>query len=470
MTSKVARAPRPGAKALLALIGLAAAACAAPRAPSSPAAERTPAQARGAAADPGPPASGLAVGDLAGPLRLDRLLPILLERSPSIRQARARLRAARERYPQAIALPDPMVEATWYARNAMFPDGGGPGRWNLMLRQEMPFPTVLRLRGQGALMEAQAEAVRYEASVRDAVTQLRDVHAERAYLVEAEQVTQAVLAIYLRLAELARSGEERGRTTLPESFRAEALAGQAGYDLVVVRERRAVEDARLGALLDLPADSVLGAPADAAESYDLRVADADLSSLAERHNQELRVASIDTQVAEVGARRARWELAPSLDLGVGVMRNDEFDELLGRGEDSVVLTLGFTLPVGNPGRHAAVREADANAVAARASETERRQRLRADVARAAYRVRNSARLAALYGDILIPQAEQALASSREMVSEGKESLASSLELAAAWQAMKIARARAVADNAQAAVALERLLGTTLATAPQEGTR
>ena len=81
---------------------------------------------------------------------------------------------------------------------------------------------------------------------------------------------------------------------------------------------------------------------------------------------------------------------------------------------------------------------------------------------------NSARLAQLYGGELVPQAEAALLRSQEMVREGKESLASSLELAATWQQLRLAELRSVADHAQALAALERLLGTSAVPAP-EGT-
>jgi cobalt-zinc-cadmium efflux system outer membrane protein len=406
--------------------------------------------------------------DLSAPVRLDMLIPLLLTRNPTIRAAHARVAAATARYPQAISLPDPMVEATYFARNAMAPDRDFP-RYTLMFRQEVPFPTTLALRGCGAAKEAEAEAIRYEAVVRDGVTRLKEVHAERAYLAEAVRVEEALRDVYRRYAEIARGGTESGRTRLPESFRAEALRAQADYDLEVLREQLAVEDERLRALLDLPPGHGVGLPADAGVVVPT-LADTDaLVALAEVHSQELRAAHVDTQVAEVGSRRARNEaVAPTLFLGGGWMKNDEFDMATGATEDSAVVTFGFTIPLGNPGRRAAICEADAIASAARASEAAERLRLRADVARAAFQLRNAHRLAGLYEASLLPQAEAALLRSQEMVKEGKETLASSLELAATWQGLRIARARVVADHAQAIARLERLLGTSAVPVAEDG--
>jgi outer membrane protein TolC len=414
-------------------------------------------------------ASPAPASELSGPLRLETLLPMLLERNPGVRAARARLEAAAQRYPQAISLPDPMVEATWYAKNAMDPDSPHE-RYDLMIKQEFPFPTVLSLRGDAATKEAEAEALRYEAAVRDAVADLKDVEAERAYLVGAARVQAALADVYRRYAELARGDAASGRAQLPESFRAEALLAQAKYETTLIDDVRRVEDQRLRALLSLPSTTALGEPADASPPSRI---DVDIDALARRaieHNQELRTAGVEVEVAGVGARLARWAYAPTFEIGGGPMINDEFDMASGRRTDSTVLTFGLTLPIWYGARDAGVREADAKVRAARAVESGERERVVADVARVAFRVRNSSRLAELYGKELVPQAESALVRSQSMMKEGKESLASSLELAATWQQLRIAELRSVADEAQAIAALERLLGTSLDAASSEAGR
>jgi outer membrane protein TolC len=407
--------------------------------------------------------------ELSGPLRLETLLPLLLERSPGVRAARARLEAAAQKYPQAISLADPMVEATWYAENAMDPSNSHV-RYNLMIRQEFPFPTVLSLRGDAATKEAEVEALRYEAAVRDAVAELKEVEAERAYLAGAARVQAALRDVYRRYADVARSDVSSGRTRLPESFRAEALLAQAGYELTLIEEMGRVEDQRLRALLALPTSTALGEPADAPPPSRL---DVDFDSLARRaleHNQELRAAGVEIEAADVGAKLARWAYAPEFTIGGGRMFNDEFEEANGRRTDSNAILLGVSLSIWFDAREAGVREADAKVRAARASESGERERVVAEVARAAFRVRNASRLAELYGRELVPQAQAALARSQSMIRDGKESLASSLELAATWQQLRIAELRAVADQTQALAALERLLGTSLEAAPTEAGR
>jgi outer membrane protein TolC len=402
--------------------------------------------------------------DLSGPLPLATLLPLVLQRNPGIRAARARLEAAAERYPQAISLPDPMVEATYFTRNAMDPSDSFD-RWNLMVKQEFPFPTVLSLRGEKATKEAEAEALRYEAAVRDAVADLKDVQAERAYLSAAAGVQAALRDVYRRYAELARGDVTTGRTRLPEAFRAEALLAQADYELTLVLEVRRVEDQRLRALLALPPGTALGEPADAPPPAGL---EADVEELARRalaYNQELREAGVGVETAQLDRKLAKWEYAPMFSIGAGEMENDDVDMATGKTRDSAVVTFGLTIPLWVPAKAAGVREAEAKLRAARAAESGRREQVLADVARLGFRLRNAARLATLYGRELVPQAEKALVRSQSMMREGKESMASSLELTATWQQLRIAELRAQADQAQAVAALERLLGTSLDAAP-----
>ncbi len=444
----------------LAVAALGVAACA-----SGPRPVRPPAP--NAEPDAGPAAAAHAApesAELAHPLRVERLLPLVLERSPRVVAARARLEAAAQRRPQAVSLPDPMVEVRRFTRNAMAPGTSFP-RYEVMLRQEFPFPTVIGLRGDAADRATEAEALRYEATVRDAVAELKDVHAERAYLAAAARVQAALRDVYRRYAELARADITTGRTRLPESFRAEALLAQAGYELTLLDELRGVEDQRLRALLALPRDVALGEPADTPPAADLDIDVEALTRRALEHNQELRAAGVDVASAEIGARLARWEWAPMFSVGASTMRNDAYDMATGATRDSTTVSLGFTLPLWAAGKDAAAREADANVRAARAVESGERERVAADVARMAFRLRNAARLEVLYGRDLVPQAEQALARSEVLVREGQESLASSLELAATWQQLRIAQLRAGADREQAAAALERVLGTSLDLVP-----
>lgn len=351
-----------------------------------------------------------------------------------------------------------MIEGTWYARNAMA-EGQSYARYDLMLRQSFPLPAVLALRGDAADKGTEAAALRYEATVRDVFADVESVHAERGYLAAAESVQARLRDVFQHYAEIARTAMKDGALRLPEAFRAEALAAQAEYDLGVLRSLRRIQDERLRALLALPPGAAVGPPADVRPVLPLDVSDAALLEQALTWNQELREAGVEVERAEIGIRQAQWAYAPTFTAGVGVMKNDEFDMDRGRGEDSLLVSLGVTLPIWQQALSARVREAKARERAARAVESDRRVTLAADVAETAFRVRNAQKLSELYARTLVPQAESALSLADVRLREGQESLTTSLELASAWQQLSLAQLRAAADHAQALANLERLVGS-----------
>ncbi|MCE9637939.1 MAG: TolC family protein [Planctomycetes bacterium] len=408
--------------------------------------------------------------DLAGPQRLDALIRVLLAQNPSVAAARARLEAAAERKPQVTALPDPEVEAKWFVRNAMAPRDAGFTRWELMVSQSFPMPQMLALRGDAADAATRMAAFRYEATVRDAIAALEDVHAERRYLAGAEAVQTKLEAVYRRYADVARAGMDSGAARLPESFRAEALAAQSSYDLRLLREMRGVEDAKLRALLGVPGSAPVGPPADAPAVRVLDTSNDQLVARAMEWNQDLRGAGVEVEMAAIDSRMARWNRAPMFMVGVGKMFNDDYDMETGKTTDGATLSFGMTLPIWQHALSAGEREADAKARAAVADEQQMRTMVAADVAMTAFQARATQRLADLYSKTLVPQAELAMSAADARVRKGEESLASSLELAAAWQQMNIARLRAEADHVKAIAALEKLLGTTLTATNAEAPR
>jgi outer membrane protein TolC len=343
----------------------------------------------------------------------------------------------------------------------MAPRDAGFTRWELMLSQSFPMPQMLALRGDAADAATRMAAFRYEAAVRDAIAALEDVHAERRYLAGAEAVQSKLAAVYQRYAEVARAGMDSGAARLPESFRAEALAAQATYDLRLLHEMRGVEDAKLRALLGLRGFAPIGPPADAPAVLALETSNDVLVARAMEWNQDLRGAGVEVEMAAIDRRMARWNRAPMFMVGVGKMFNDDYDMETGKTVDGTTLSFGMTLPIWQHALSAGEREADAKARAAVADEQQMRTMVAADVAMTAFQARTTQRLADLYAKTLVPQAELAMSAADARVRKGEESLASSLELGATWQQMTIARLRAEADHVKAISALERLRGTTL---------
>ena len=402
---------------------------------------------------------------LALELPWERVLEGVLERSPAVAAARARWKAALERHPQEVSLPDPMVEFLYYTRHSSNPDA--PRRLDTMVTQTIPFPATLSLRGDRALLEADLERLRYDAALRDAVVEAREAWLEIGYLDRARGVLEEQEGVYARFAEAAATDLAVGRAKLPEETRARALLSQAANDRLVVEDLRRVEEQRLRALLALDPSSPLGPPP-AAGLLRLEATLADVLARAETRSQEIAMAGVSLEMAGIERSLARWEFAPELEVGGTWLRNmeDASGEFMGgRG-----VNLGLTVPLWIPAKTARIREAEAREAAAGADRAAAVEKVRAEATRLYFRQVNGARLVALYRDVLLPQAEGSLAFAESLYREGQGSLAGALEAAAARQNLLLAYHRAGADHGQAVARLEQVVGATLAAPAAEGDR
>jgi outer membrane protein, heavy metal efflux system len=89
----------------------------------------------------------------------------------------------------------------------------------------------------------------------------------------------------------------------------------------------------------------------------------------------------------------------------------------------------------------------------------------------AFRLKNAERLATLYRDDLIPQAERAVETAQTNLAQGLGGLGEAAEAQSAWYTFRLAFARAEADRAVLLAKLEALAGRSLTerdnTAPPE---
>ncbi|MCK6482124.1 MAG: TolC family protein [Planctomycetaceae bacterium] len=389
-------------------------------------------------------------------MTLADLVEGVLDRNPSVEAARARWKAAIERHPQALTLPDPMVRFQYWTRSSMNP--AAPQRLDTMVTQAIPFPASIALKGDLALREAEMERLRYDMALRDAIVEVREAFLELAYLDRAREVLEEQEGILARYATVAAGDLEIGRTNLPEEFRARSLLAQAGYDRTLVLDLRRVEEQRVRGLLRLPTACPLG-PAEAPDRRIVAIPFEEVLALAESRSQDLAMAGVALQMAGIEKSMARWEYAPEFEVGGVWMKNME--DVSGEFMGGRAATLGFTVPIWVHAKSARVREAESLEVAAGAERTAAAERIRTAAARLYFRVVNGQRLATLYRDTLLPQAEKSLALAETLYREGGGSLAGALEAAVARENILLALHRAEADLGQAVARLEQVTGASL---------
>ncbi len=327
--------------------------------------------------------------------------------NPRIRAARALARAAGSRIAGSTRPPDPTLQLG--LMNYMLPElrsDPALGMRQLQVMQMLPLPGKLAAAGDAArsrtlAAELRVSEVRFTARAGAAMALIERWGAER----------QATIALETRrlledAAAVASSMYRVGDGRQVDVLRAQVEIARMDEEVIRMRTMGESALARLAAAVDLPMDSVAGPPVlpsfpDSLPSVDSLAA----SSIASRPMLAAGVADVEAASAELRlAARERW---PDPQVGFqygersGVMGTDRMGSLM----------VGATIPLWARSRQLAMRdEATAMREMAVADLDAMRAETRGRVGETHAAIASSRRLASLYRNSVLPQAEVAAAS------------------------------------------------------------
>lgn len=327
--------------------------------------------------------------------------------SPRIHAAAALARAARARVAGATRPPDPTLQLG--LMNYMLPElSADPalGMRQLQVMQMLPLPGKLRAAGDAArsrmlAAELRVSEVRLTSRAAAAMAFIERWGAER----------QATIALETRrlledVAAVASSMYRVGDGRQVDVLRAQVEIARMDEEVIRMRTMGQSALARLAAAVNLPLDSVAGAPALPAFPDSLSPADSLVAlSIASRPMLAAGVADVEAASADLRlAARERW---PDPQVGFqygersGAMGTDRMGSLM----------IGATIPLWARSRQLAMRsEATAMREMAEADLGAMRAETRGRVGEMHAAIASSRRLASLYLNSILPQAEAAAAS------------------------------------------------------------
>jgi cobalt-zinc-cadmium efflux system outer membrane protein len=189
-----------------------------------------------------------------------------LENNREILAAQKRYEAARQRPGIESSLPDPTVSLGYTSNGYPWP-GAGLGtavtsNLGVMVSQEMPFPGKLKLRGEIASKEADAEFQQYLSVRLNVVARLKSAYHElhHAYIsMEVIRRNQALLREFIRVAEARYSV---GRAAQQDVFRAQTQYSILEAQLLRAQEEKEAKEAEILSLLNRPPGGPLERPPD----------------------------------------------------------------------------------------------------------------------------------------------------------------------------------------------------------------
>ncbi len=298
------------------------------------------APARGDARTPSTPAASTPVPQTD--LTLARLLADALEGRPELRQAEAQVRAARERIPQAGALPDPVLQVG--IQNDGF-SGLMIGEmetsyYSIMASQSLPFPGKRALRTEVAQLGARAASTQVARARLSIEAEVRRSYLDLLLVRERLVLLDRLQALWKQSADMARIRYETGEGAQSDLLRAQ-------LELNRLRQRRLALDAEERGLVG-NLNRLSGRPLETPLPTTTRVRDLGVPALGDAEAAERDALERSPELAEQRAwvaqaeqqvALARRERLPDFTVSAGVMpRGGDFPPMW-------QANVGVTLPV-----------------------------------------------------------------------------------------------------------------------------
>lgn len=356
---------------------------------------------------------------------LESLAQRALKDNPGLKAQRALVEAARQRMPQARALPDPTAELEFMnlpVKHPRLSDAFTTGI-SLGVSQALPFPGKRKLATDAVQREVDAALARLRASEATVAADVREAaytYVLQERLLDVNSATQDALKA-AAAAALASYGAGRGNQAdvlLAQSMETKTLA-----DRETLLHQLAVAKARMEDLLAGPVDPAELAGLDLPEPFGLPPLE-DLLRAGDEGAPQVLLSKAQVDVA--GARTAQVKAEGKPDFLVGAKYRHK-DMTMGGG-DFVTAFVGITLPFFHrKDRYGpAFQEALLRQQSAQSGAEEVRNDIRYRITEAYQEAVHDEHVASLYRDGLLPQARQAYTSMLASYTAGKADFTSLL--------------------------------------------
>jgi outer membrane protein, heavy metal efflux system len=348
-------------------------------------------------------------------LSLAEVTRVVRENNPAIKEAEHRWRAAVQRVRQAYAWDDPRVAGESRVRRFVDVPPNAFMDQTLAIEQLIPVTGKNLARGRAAAAEALSAFEEARRVQLDVIAKARATYFQLANAYDQLEINSKNLTSLKHIADISSSRYEAGLETA-----ANALIAETDYSKLQEARRdleRNLSDAQsqLNTLMNRDAFAPLGVTASASvDTAHLSVSRLRSVTLTQRPEVQMALAKIDGQKSKLQLAHRAW--IPDPALMVKGQRYNEAAEAVSELDAGV----SFTIPWVNPAKYSAgVREARANLAAAdQGLEREQKEALRLLRDQLA-KIETFHHHVELFGDKLVPQAQQAFEATRLSYESGK---------------------------------------------------
>jgi outer membrane protein TolC len=349
-------------------------------------------------------------------LNLRELVREVMRNNPEIVAAQKRYEAARQRPTQEASLPDPRVSFGYTSVGKPYP-GAGIGSQpqanaGLMVSQEVPFPGKLKLKGDIASKEADAEFQQYQAVQLDVVSRLKQSYYRLQYSYAALELLAHHRELFDALLQLAMDRYSAGLSAQSDVFKTQTQISVLQTRVVRLEQERHSREAEINAILNRPAGTPMGRPEDF-KPKDLAVTLDELFAAARRDSPMLARDQKIVERSELAVNMAKKAYDPDFTLNAGYYTMGSMGSMYEVRAD-VKVPLYFWRK-----QSAGVNEQASNLAQARRAYETTDQSLRYQIQDGFLLAQASAKLMKIYSQTVAPQTSLALESSLLAYGEGR---------------------------------------------------
>lgn len=393
-------------------------------------------------------------------IRLEDYLRYAALNNAALKASFEQWKAAIEEVPQAKSLPDPKFTYSYFIREVE--TRVGPQRQKFGIMQVFPWFGKIEARTDAAAAKAKAARKRYEAEKLKLFWQVKDAFYEYLYLASAVEIARQNLELLKHFEDVARTRYMAAAGSHPDVIRAQVELAKLEDVLKSLEQLREPIVARLNAVLNRRGFELLPWPKK--DKFEpVQVGREKVIVLLKQMNPELAAIDYDVEAARHRVELAKKRFWPDIGVGVDWI---ETDSAVGpgvpdSGRDPLVLMFSMNLPIWRENYKAGERQARSDV---RRTEQQRIETENTIVARAEqvlYDFEDSKRKIQLYGDVLVPKAEELLAASETAYQGGVIDFLSVIDAQRTQLKFQLQYERFVTDNKQKLAELEMLVGTEL---------
>lgn len=341
-------------------------------------------------------------------VRLRDLAAVAIANNPEIVAAQKKFEAARQRPTQESSLPDPMISLGYNSVGNPLP-GAGLGsdvlaNLGVMVSQELPFPGKLKLKGEMASKEAQAQFQQYQSVQLSVLSRLKQAYYRLQYTYAASDLLVRNRDLLDKLLKVTEDRYSVGRAVQQDVFKAQTQISILETRMVKLDQERRSREAELNSILNRPARTPVGRPEDV-KPKGLTATLEELFASARQNSPMLARDQKMIERSELAVNMARKEYYPDVTLNAGYYN-------MGSMSPMYEFRADFKVPIYFwRKQRAGVNEQVSNLSQARRTYEATDQGLRYRIQDDFFMAQASARLMKLYTQTVVPQGNLTLESS-----------------------------------------------------------